>query len=70
MTTARNQDAERLRCALDMHEAGVALMRQNLRRRHPDASEAQIDERLAEWLATRPGAEFGDCPGPRRTLER
>jgi hypothetical protein len=70
MTTARNHAAERLRFALDMHETGVALMRQNLRRRHPDWSEAQIDERLAEWLATRPGADFGDCPGAQRALER
>jgi hypothetical protein len=33
-----------------LHEAGVALMRQNLRRRHPDESDGQIDARLRRWL--------------------
>ena len=55
--------AENLRLAFELHEAGVALMRQNLRRRLPDASEAHIDERLDEWLRERPGAEFGDAEG-------
>jgi hypothetical protein len=55
--------AERLRVALDLYEAGEQLMRQNLRRRHPDASEAEIAERLAAWLRERPGAEHGDAAG-------
>lgn len=56
--------AERLEAALDLHRAGVDLMRQNLRRRHPDASEAEIESRLRGWLHTRPGAECGDGPQP------
>lgn len=42
--------AERLRAALEMHELGVSLMRQNLRRCHPMAPEARIDADLARWL--------------------
>lgn len=38
-------------------------MRQNLRRRYPDASEVEIDAKLEEWLSERPGAEFGDAEG-------
>jgi hypothetical protein len=59
--------AARLRMALEMHEEGVWLMRQNLRRRHPDATEPTIDRLLGNWLSTRPGAEHGDAKGiPRR----
>jgi hypothetical protein len=55
--------AEAFRVTLDLFETGVELMRQNLRRRHPDASEAEVDLRLREWLRDRPGAESGDCVG-------
>lgn len=58
--------AARFRMAVDLHLFGVALMRQNLRRRNPDADEAAIDEALSQWLVTRPGAERGDCPGVAR----
>lgn len=54
---------EKMRAALELHEVGVEVMRQNLRRRHPAASEEKIDDLLAEWLRTRPGAEYGDAPG-------
>lgn len=56
--------ASALRTALDLHEAGVELMRQNLRRRDPSATDDEIDRRLRAWLADRPGAPFGDCTGP------
>lgn len=55
--------ADKLRAALELHEVGVALMRQNLRRRHPDEPDASLDERLTDWLRTRPGAEHGDGAG-------
>lgn len=48
--------------ALDLHEVGVAIMRQNLRRRHPDEDEAQVEQRLHAWIRHRPGAEHGDGP--------
>ena len=59
--------AERLRVALDLFDQGVDLMRQNLRRRWPDADEAEIERRLLAWLHERPGAKHGDAEGrPRR----
>lgn len=55
--------AQRLRTALDLFEAGVALMRQSFRRRYPEESEPEIRARVGRWLQTRPGAEHGDGPG-------
>jgi hypothetical protein len=48
---------------LDLFETGVAIMRQNLRRADPDATDDDIDRRLRQWLRHRPGAERGDCVG-------
>jgi hypothetical protein len=48
---------------LDLFETGLALMRQNLRRKHPAATDKDIERLLQAWLHERPGAEFGDCPG-------
>jgi hypothetical protein len=43
--------ADRFREALAMFEEGVALQRQNLRRRNPAISESQLEEMLQAWLA-------------------
>lgn len=51
------------RTTLDLFGTGVELMRQNLRRDRPQASESEIDRRLSDWLRERPGAAFGDSPG-------
>lgn len=59
----REAAAERLRVAFDLFESGIALMRQNLRRRHPGASDEEIESMLGEWLEERPGAEHGDAEG-------
>jgi hypothetical protein len=55
--------ADAFRATLDLFEAGLDLMRQNLRRNHPAASDEEIERLLGEWLVHRPGAESGDCPG-------
>ena len=55
--------AEKLRTALEMFGLGESIMRQNLRRMHPAASESEIDEKLWMWLSERPGAAEGDAPG-------
>jgi hypothetical protein len=60
--------AERLRIALDMFGLGESIMRQNLRRRFPDASQTEIEAKIWEWLSDRPGAEYGDAPGRRVDL--
>jgi hypothetical protein len=59
-------EVERLRAALALFDDGIALMRQNLRRRHPDISEGHVERLLGEWLRRRPGAEHGDGVGTPR----
>ena len=51
--------AEKLRVTFDLVETGLALQRQNIRRRHPAASEAEIDRRFDEWLGDRPPDRTG-----------
>jgi hypothetical protein len=60
---SRELAAQRLRLALEMFGVGEALKRQQIRREHPDADEADIEERLVAWLQERPGAESGDASG-------
>lgn len=55
---------KRMERAFDLYEFSDQLMRQNLRRRFPDADEEEIDRRFVAWLQTRPGAEHGDGPQP------
>ena len=54
--------AERFRTAIDLHEAGVQMMRLNLRRRYPGATEAELQERFMTWLI----GPDEDVPGVRR----
>ena len=66
----KNLAAERLRTAFELHEAGVEMMRQTLRRKHPEANDSELDVMLARWLRERPGAEFGDAEGKHGTWPR
>ena len=64
--------AERFRTTLALFELGEAMLRQKLRRKFPQASEAEIEARIREWLDRRPGAQHGDAVGrpvawPRRS---
>jgi hypothetical protein len=63
MESAASSIVEAFRATLDLFHTGLDLMRQNLRRRHPDAADEDIERRLHEWLLERPGAESGDCSG-------
>lgn len=58
-----NGTVERLRLAFELFAAGEEMLRQNLRRRFPDASEEEIEMHIEEWLRDRPGAELGDSAG-------
>jgi hypothetical protein len=60
--------AEKLRTALEMYGLGESILREKLRRTHPEASAAEIEAKVWEWLAQRPGAEHGDAPGRLRKL--
>lgn len=55
--------ADAFRATLDLFDTGVELMRQNLRRSHPESGDDELERLLREWLLVRPGAESGDCPG-------
>lgn len=51
----------KLRDALELLGLGHAVMEQNLRREHPGASDAEIEQRLAAWES---GSEQGEgAPG-------
>ena len=52
------QAAARWRLALAMHEDGVEMYRQKLRRDDPSASEQTISERVAVWLRRDPEVEW------------
>jgi hypothetical protein len=63
MPAATPSVADSFRTTLDLFDTGLALMRQNLRRSHPEAADEEIDRLLRDWLLDRPGAGSGDCPG-------
>jgi hypothetical protein len=42
--------ARKLEQALETMRAGIRLKRSTLRRKFPAASEAEVDQRLADWL--------------------
>lgn len=65
-TTTKADVGRKLREALDLHDAGVSLMRARLRRQHPGADAGTIDRHLQTWLRSRPGAVWGDTAGSRR----
>jgi hypothetical protein len=68
-----NDDSKCLSNALTtslLMDAGVALMRQNLRRRHPDEAEASIDLRLRAWLHRVDDHLPGDVAGPFRIRQK
>jgi hypothetical protein len=62
--------AERMRLTFDLYATGEALMRQRIRREHPDLSPAEVEAHLVAWLQTRPGAEHGDALGRPGTWPR
>ena len=51
-------------------EAGIALMRQNIARRHPRAGAREVDARLGAWLCRAGDRIPGDTSGPVRVRER
>lgn len=55
--------AERMRIAFELHELAEAMLRQGWVRRHPGAGAEEVEAALSAWLASRPGAEHGDCEG-------
>ena len=59
--------ADRLRLAMAMQREGIEMMRRNLRRKNPAASEAEVDALLDAWLLSRePDAPGRPVAWPRR----
>jgi hypothetical protein len=62
--------AARLLAAFDLYQAAEDMKRMQLRRRHPEASDEEIEEKILEWLRERPalpvGSSFKKVPWPRR----
>ena len=55
LTTPSDLSPEKkLTIALELHEFGVEMMRQNIRRREPDLSDEEVSERLRAWLQDHP----------------
>jgi hypothetical protein len=63
MGFSTTRESEAFRATLDLFQTGVDLMRQNLRRRHPEAAGDDIERLFRKWMLERPRAESGDCPG-------
>ena len=53
----------RVEILFDLCETAEQIMRQNIRRRNPGLSEAEVEERLVEWRRSRPDAPLGDAYG-------
>ncbi|MCC6994495.1 MAG: hypothetical protein IT370_07690 [Deltaproteobacteria bacterium] len=45
--------AERLLRTLELMDVGIEMQRESLKRRHPEESEPQIEQRLRAWLLAR-----------------
>lgn len=52
----------RAEAAFDLCQTVEDIMRQNLRRRHPEASEDEIRERFSAWVEKRPYVEPSSAP--------
>ncbi len=54
---------ERMQMTFELYEVAETMKRQNIRRRHPELDDAEVEERVVEWLYHRPGVEHGDVDG-------
>jgi hypothetical protein len=65
MMTSRELEsaAHKLRTVFELFEAGVEMMHQTLRRKHPRLDDDEIQKLVTKWLRHRPGAEYGDAVG-------
>jgi hypothetical protein len=52
---------EKLKTALDLFGLAEAIMRQNLLRKHPESSDAEIDLLLRSWLTKCEETEHADA---------
>ncbi len=55
--------AEKLETVFRLFDLAREMMREQLRRRFPQDPEERIEQKLRDWVMTRPGAEHGDSWG-------
>jgi hypothetical protein len=48
----------RMQVTFDLYEAAEETMRHRIRREHPELNEAEVEDRLVEWLMSRPKALY------------
>ena len=53
-STMDGDPAARLRIALELHDLGVKMQRQRLRREHPKWSDAELGDAMRAWMRERP----------------
>lgn len=59
-------EAKRLRAALEMRDLGIAMYRQRMRRENPQATDADIDAMVREWLLIPDDDDGPSVPGDRQ----
>ena len=60
----------RMQAFFELNEMAEMIMRQNLRRRFPTETPAEIERRVFAWLSERPDAPIGDASGPSFRVRR
>jgi hypothetical protein len=56
----------RAKATFELYEFAEKMMRQNLRRWHPQESAAEIERRLVSWLRKEPRERWGGLEPPSR----
>ena len=52
----------RMEMLFDLYETSEAIMRQNLRRKYPEADDLEIERRVLAWLRERPHDQWRADP--------
>jgi len=48
----------RMQMAFDLYEAAEEMMRHRIRREHPELNEDEVEDRVVEWLMSRPKESY------------
>jgi hypothetical protein len=54
---------ERFEMAMELSDLAEAMLREKVRRTHPELPESEVEARVDAWFMQRPGAEQGDGEG-------
>lgn len=48
----------RMQMAFDLYEAAEEMMRHRIRREHPELNAGEVEDRVVEWLMSRPKESY------------